>query len=273
MTESTCSALKRTLRCTANLIEDLLREGYIYVLTSRFQSDPLERRYSQYRQMSGGRFLVGLREVNTSEKIIKMKSLLKEDILFWEKDIDIHIEQNESVKVENLIEIIKERSLDMESIRLSPDSREVAVYISGYVVKKFHMNFTRCDNCDMVEKTLDKHSDDYAYLSTVNRGGLIFPSTSLLDYVCDSFAAIEYFSDIVVSSGLPVRKATEILLTKLNLSGDFLCSNHHEKGLVFIHRIITNIYLNNERKELTDKAKKDEVKRFKNAKRSKINDV
>ena len=84
---------------------------------------------------------------------------------------------------------------------------------------------------------------------------------------------LEYFSDIVVFSGLPVHKATEILLTKLNLSGDFLCSNHHEKGLVFIHRIITNIYLNNERKELTDKAKKDEVKRLKIAKRSKRNDV
>ena len=50
------------------LIEDLLSEGYEYVLTSRFQSDPLERRFSQYHQMSGGRFLVGLREVNSSEK-------------------------------------------------------------------------------------------------------------------------------------------------------------------------------------------------------------
>ena len=61
LTENTSSALKRTLRCTASLIEDLLSEGYEYVLTSRFQSDPLERRFSQYRQMSGGRFLVGLR--------------------------------------------------------------------------------------------------------------------------------------------------------------------------------------------------------------------
>ena len=68
LTENTSSALKRTLRYTASLIEDLLSEGYEYVLTSRFQSDPLERRFSQYRQMSGGRFLVGLREVNSSGK-------------------------------------------------------------------------------------------------------------------------------------------------------------------------------------------------------------
>ena len=28
-----------------------------------FQTDPLERQFSQYRQMNGGRFLVSLREV------------------------------------------------------------------------------------------------------------------------------------------------------------------------------------------------------------------
>ena len=67
-TENTSSAQKRTLRCTASLIEVLLSGGYEYVLTSRFQSDPLERRFSQYRQVPGGRFLVGLREVNCSKK-------------------------------------------------------------------------------------------------------------------------------------------------------------------------------------------------------------
>ena len=87
LTENTNSALKRTLRCTASLIEDLLIEGYEYVVSSRFQSDPLGRRFSQYRQMSGGRFLVGLREVNSSEKILKIRSLLKENINFWEGDL------------------------------------------------------------------------------------------------------------------------------------------------------------------------------------------
>ena len=50
---------------------------------SRLQSDPIERRFSAYRQMSGDRFLVGLREVMNSEKIMLMKSLLKENICFW----------------------------------------------------------------------------------------------------------------------------------------------------------------------------------------------
>ena len=59
---------------------ELLNERYKYVLTGRFQSDPLERRFSQYRQLSGGRFLVSLQEVLRSESIIKLKSLLKRNI-------------------------------------------------------------------------------------------------------------------------------------------------------------------------------------------------
>ena len=68
--KQTSLALIRTLLCHAALIEELLDEGYIYILKSRFQSDPLERRFGPYRQMSGGRFLFGLRDVTHSKKII-----------------------------------------------------------------------------------------------------------------------------------------------------------------------------------------------------------
>ena len=61
-------------------MEDLLAEGYDFIMTYRFQSDPMERRFGQYQQMSGGRFLVGLREATSSEKIIKLKTLLKDNI-------------------------------------------------------------------------------------------------------------------------------------------------------------------------------------------------
>ena len=51
-----------------------------FVLTSIFQSDTLERRYGQYRQMSGGRLLIGLKNATLSKAIIKIKSLLKKGI-------------------------------------------------------------------------------------------------------------------------------------------------------------------------------------------------
>ena len=60
-------ALIRTLYAQVLLVEELLNSGYEYVILRKLQSDPLEKPFSQYRQMSGGRFLVSLREVLNSE--------------------------------------------------------------------------------------------------------------------------------------------------------------------------------------------------------------
>ena len=50
------------------------------ILTAPFQSDPFERRFGQYKQMRGSRFLVGLKDTICSEKILKSKYFLKKDI-------------------------------------------------------------------------------------------------------------------------------------------------------------------------------------------------
>ena len=77
LSQQTFKALIQTNYAISELSLELLNEGYDYVLTGRFQSDPLERTFSQYRQLSGGRFLVSLQEVLRSESIIKLKSILK----------------------------------------------------------------------------------------------------------------------------------------------------------------------------------------------------
>ena len=45
LSAQTSYALRHTLRCQANLINGLLREGYDFVLTAKFQSDPIEKRF------------------------------------------------------------------------------------------------------------------------------------------------------------------------------------------------------------------------------------
>ena len=65
----------------------MLNNGYEYVILRKLQSDPLEKRFSQYRQMSGGRFLVSLREVLNSERILQCLSLLKENVNIWGDDV------------------------------------------------------------------------------------------------------------------------------------------------------------------------------------------
>ena len=94
LTKQTSHALETTLRSHAMLMRELFNDGYQYIMTRRLQSDPIENRFSKYRQMSGGRFLVGLREVNNSERILACRSLLKEGIDIWN-----HKEEEEEKKV------------------------------------------------------------------------------------------------------------------------------------------------------------------------------
>ena len=56
-----------------------LTEAYQHVITARLQSYSVEWRFSQYRQMSGGRFLDNLREVLNSKRILRCRSLIKEN--------------------------------------------------------------------------------------------------------------------------------------------------------------------------------------------------
>ena len=64
-------------------------DDHKYILTARLQSDPIERRFSQYRQLNGGHFLVSLREVETNEKILLCQTQLKENINFWEEELAV----------------------------------------------------------------------------------------------------------------------------------------------------------------------------------------
>ena len=88
--------------------------------------------------MSGGRFLVGLKDTICSEKILKIKCLLKEDI-------DI----NEEIKIScpGEMETMKLKTdsdslgISLDTLMLLPDSKKVAVHIAGYTAKKYFRNF------------------------------------------------------------------------------------------------------------------------------------
>ena len=71
--KQTNQALIWTLRLQADLLDELLMDDHKYILTARLQSDPIERRFSQYRQLNDGHFLLSLREKETSKKICYAK--------------------------------------------------------------------------------------------------------------------------------------------------------------------------------------------------------
>ena len=121
------------------LIVELINDGYDFILTARLQSDPIEHRFSQYRQMSGGRFLVSLREVLNTERILSCRSLIKKDINFWKEDLQP--ESNEDESYEMIDEMLRDRIEEISESVLDDDSSEVATTISGYIAKKLLKQF------------------------------------------------------------------------------------------------------------------------------------
>ena len=77
--------------------------------------------------MNGGRFLVGLKDANISENIIKIKSLLKEGM-----NIDDTVKERDNlydVKTDLLLSSIEVVNCKPETTCLSQNSREVAIHI------------------------------------------------------------------------------------------------------------------------------------------------
>ena len=79
--------------------------------------------------MSGGRFLVGLKEATSLEKIIKLKTLLKDDINI-SNIIDSNAEHDQNIET-LLHHVDLSRCLDGMVI-LSEDSREIGIYIAEF---------------------------------------------------------------------------------------------------------------------------------------------
>ena len=188
LTAQTASALTSTLRSHAILIDELVNEGYSFVMTSRLQSDPIEKRFSQYRHMSGGRFLVSLREVLNSERILSCRSLIKKNINFWEENIQVDEDENVASVLDELFD---NRSEEIIESVLDNHSTEVAITISGYVARKLTKR-SKFEECKTSLIACDNDIENDSYLSLLSRGGLFVPSKSLAEFVCTSLAILDY---------------------------------------------------------------------------------
>lgn len=261
LTAQTSSALRRTLRCHACLIEDLLGENYNFVLTARFQSDHLERRYGQYRQMSGGRFLVSLKDVKCSEKILKIKSLLKEQL-----DINQNFEDKNNYE-NGITELLHTaEAIDVNALQLTDSSREISDYIAGYIAYKSKKFNDGCCDDYLISK---ENPANGSYLNAISRGGLKIPSKTLSDYVAQGFAILDACSTHIRTSGVPSRKAGENVLCTMLTNGNLACPKHESIISVHVNRTLVNIYFNNQRKRVTNEVLKDKIVQFKRSKREK----
>ena len=159
-----------------------------------------------------------------------------------------------------------------ENVKLSSDSREVAVQIAGYIAKKFTKKEKKKYSCCKEQLTgkLSDDNEDHSYIRILSRGGLTIPPASLTDYVCTAFAILSISESTIKKSNLTVRKGAEVTLSHIIKNGpDFTCPKHVDAGKAFSNRVVSNIYFNNKRKILTAAVVKDNVTSFKKPQREK----
>ena len=79
------------------------------------------------------KILVDLRDFTQSEKVMKLKSLLKGDINALTEDIFLKKDVGE--KLQNFLFDITSENLIKKTIALSDDTREIGISISDYIAK------------------------------------------------------------------------------------------------------------------------------------------
>ena len=129
-----------------------------------------------------------MKDTICSEKILKIKCLLKEDI---DIDEEIKISCPGEMEIMKLKTDIDSLGISLDTLMLSPDSREVAVHIAGYTAKRYLKKIKSSSCCKMhITGSIDIENPDHEYLIILNRGGLTIPSPNLVNYVCHAFAVL-----------------------------------------------------------------------------------
>ena len=141
--------------------------------------------------MSGGRFLVSLREVVNSEKIILLKSLLKENVDFGAEDISDEPINN----MEDIIQHLQGMENEIQESTLSQESEEISVYVTGYIIKKLLKRFN-CNDCKHLLLSEENVIED-KYIKLLNRGDLLIPSSNVCFYSSKCFAILDVIFDVL----------------------------------------------------------------------------
>ena len=96
---------------------------------------------------------------------------------------------------------IDSRGISLDTLMLSPDSREVPVPIASYTAKKYLKKIKSSSCCKMhITGSIETENPDNKYLIILNRGRLTTPSANFVNYVYDAFAVLSATENILINS-------------------------------------------------------------------------
>lgn len=185
--ETFCSFLHTTKTLKELIIYNLNVLNKQYVLTGKYQTDPLEGRFGQYRQMHGGNYNISVEQVLKAEKKLRVKSLLELHSTkygkFQLKEFLLEFTDSSSNETYETIEL---KGIDFFSFSEDEEAQiPIFIYISGYVVYKLKSRL-ECDSCcEMImtdKKILFEMCGEKTeeFFSFVDRGNLTYPHNDIV---------------------------------------------------------------------------------------------
>jgi len=198
LSKETLFALKQTVLAAKLIAEYLLREVRChYVLLGKFQTDNLEFRFGQYRQLSGANYNVSVTQIMESEKKLRILSVMKlishssgeltvRDFIAGckgETD-DNDCEQDCSSYLADFSSVL----IECDDVVISESEMSALVFIAGYVGFKLKRKLS-CIECSLelfTEKALECElpcDESFSYVADIDRGRLTWPIDLLLSFV------------------------------------------------------------------------------------------
>lgn len=213
LTDQTQHALLHTTETLMLLCKYLIEDcNFKYVLLGKFQTDPLEGRFGQYRQMCGGSYHVSVTQVLESEKkikvlnFLKLKSTAKGNFEIRKVFSNLNEVEFNDISNEFINRTYEEIDRHVDALDISKDEHMILIYIGGYIVNSLKSKIS-CETCAKsltFDKELQVESKKEAllYLDDLDRGGLKVPK----DFVVDILVAMCKICQVLISVSVPSMK-------------------------------------------------------------------
>lgn len=264
LTPETLSALRLSAQSLLALAKYCINELHFnYILLGKVQTDPLESRFGQYRQMAGGQYHISVRQLCETEGRIRLQSALP---MMSANDLK-GIEDTNTVEGVGSSLCIPVNDVDLDELRAR---MPVIAYVGGYCAHAA-LKVLKCESCRehlvFNGHDADPEEDTHSLIKQLDRGGLKFPSALVISVVMHTEVVVKKLvaqnSCTQFFHGSNQRNVVrELTLRSLSRLEDIsTCENGHNYELLvgLVANCAANIVLNNLCKQRNDllRAEKD----------------
>ena len=256
LTKETHTAIVHTSEALLKISDYCLNElGAKYVLLGKFQTDSLEARFGQYRQLAGGKYDVSLRQVFECEKKIRLLSVLKLSVQGREitlTDFKLNWDSYNSLEIGQQYPI----HVTTEEVNEGKEKLPVLTYIAGYCCYSVNKKL-KCEDCKKRIVCCSENSSDCFQtnlIKGISRGGLLYPSHDIIDVVLVCYLTIKKLTEIDSFYRDSSQRRIAVSTCLAVLDGEYMlndnnfvfCSHHNFTELIkMIVWVCTNTLLNN----------------------------